>query len=203
MTAAACMRVMVGFSAAQGTPSSMRLSSWPPRFRGPLWHALRPSPSLVQVWRFFWHFFCPLGGCLHPRAKTMIFYAQGRTRGVRCRKGAVQGPPVGALDGPIAGLVKGGILILTPGHVRGVGAGPHCDPRSGRRFEGPNKCKKAPNLNQRRGWPGGMTKEPWAPLGPWAEPRRQYIPLRCTKTHHNAHARRSGHAVAEPPMLAR
>ena len=57
-------------------------------------------------------------------------------------------------------------------------------------------AKKAPNPNQRQGWPEGMPKGPWAPLGPWAEPLRQCIPLHRTKTHHNAHARRSGHAAA-------
>ena len=31
-------------------------------------------------------------------------------------------------------------------------------------------AKKAPNLNQRRGWLGGIPKGAWEPRGPWAEP---------------------------------
>ena len=45
----------------------------------------------------------------------------------------------------------------------------------GRRYPpaGQNKScqkKKAPNLNQRRGWLRGIPKGAWEPRGPWAEP---------------------------------
>ena len=39
-------------------------------------------------------------------------------------------------------------------------------PRSEQKKSG----EMAPNLNQRRGWPGGMPEGPWEPRGPWAEP---------------------------------
>ena len=56
----------------------------------------------------------PTGGYLHPRAKAVVFHAQGRSRGAWGRKGAAQAPPVGLLDSPIAGLVRGCRSILTP-----------------------------------------------------------------------------------------
>ena len=38
-------------------------------------------------------------------------------------------------------------------------------------------AKKAPNPNQRRGWPGGMPKGPWGPRGPRAEPGLRRFPV--------------------------
>ena len=113
----------------------------------------------------------------------MVLYAQGGSREVWGRKGAAQGSQMDPLDGPIAGLVEGDTFIQHP-----VGQ--------------KKSAKRASKLNQRRGWPEGMPKGPWGPRGPWAEPLRQCIPLRCMGAHHNAHARRSGRAAAEPAILA-
>ena len=44
----------------------------------------------------------------------MVFYAQGGSREVRGRKGAVQGSQMDPLDGPIAGLVEGDTFFRTP-----------------------------------------------------------------------------------------
>ena len=44
----------------------------------------------------------------------MVFYAQGGSRGVQGRKGAVQGSQIDPLDGPIAGLVEGDTFFRTP-----------------------------------------------------------------------------------------
>ena len=63
--------------------------------------------GLAPFWQLlFW----PAGGYLRPRAKTMVFHAQGGTRGVLVQKGAVLGPPMSTLDGPIGGLVEHSIL---------------------------------------------------------------------------------------------
>ena len=50
----------------------------------------------------------------------MVFYAQGGSREVQGRKGAVQGSQMDPLDGPIAGLVEGDTFIRTP--LLGYGA---------------------------------------------------------------------------------
>ena len=50
----------------------------------------------------------------------MVLYAQGGSREVLGRKGAVQGSQMDPLDGPIAGLVKGDTCIQTP--LLGCGA---------------------------------------------------------------------------------
>jgi hypothetical protein len=44
----------------------------------------------------------------------VVFYAQGGSREVWGRKGAVQGSQVDPVDGPIAGLVEGDTFIQTP-----------------------------------------------------------------------------------------
>ena len=44
----------------------------------------------------------------------MVFYAQGGSREVQGRKGAVQGSQMDPLDGPIAGLVEGDTFFRTP-----------------------------------------------------------------------------------------
>ena len=44
----------------------------------------------------------------------MVFYAQGGSREVWGRKGAVQGSQMDPLDGPIAGLVEGDTFVRTP-----------------------------------------------------------------------------------------
>ena len=44
----------------------------------------------------------------------MVFYAQGGSREVWGRKGAVQGSQMDPLDGPIAGLVEGDTFFRTP-----------------------------------------------------------------------------------------
>ena len=118
----------------------------------------------------------------------------------RARPNRLWGHPKGPLGGPGPHLSSPILPRFRPERRKSLfwpsGAG---TPPVGQK----KSAKKAPNPNQRRGWPEGMLKWPWAPLGPWAEPLRQCIPLHRTKTHHNAHARRSGHAVAEPAMLAR
>ena len=60
----------------------------------------------------------------------MVFHAQGGSREVRGRKGAVQGSQMDPLDGPIAGLVEGDTFFGTP--LFGYGA---IDPKKG----GPKK----------------------------------------------------------------
>ena len=58
--------------------------------------------GLAPFWQLlFW----PAGGYLRPRAKTMVFHAQGGTRGVLVQKVAVLGPPTSTLAGPIGDLV--------------------------------------------------------------------------------------------------
>ena len=60
----------------------------------------------------------------------MVFHAQGGSREVPGRKGAVQGSQMDPLDGPIAGLVEGNTFFWTP--LFGYGA---IDPEKG----GPKK----------------------------------------------------------------
>ena len=77
----------------------------------PSWVSPRAIPvaglGLAPFWQLlFW----PAGGYLRPRAKTMVFHAQGGTRGVLVQKGAVLGPPTSTLDGPIGGLVEHNIF---------------------------------------------------------------------------------------------
>ena len=50
----------------------------------------------------------------------MVFHAQGGSREVPGRKGAVQGSQMDPLDGPIAGLVEGDTFFQTP--LLGCGA---------------------------------------------------------------------------------
>ena len=77
----------------------------------PPWVSPRAIPvaglGLVPFWQLlFW----PAGGYLRPRAKTMVFHAQGGTRGALVQKGAVLGPPTSTLDGPIGCLVEHNIF---------------------------------------------------------------------------------------------
>ena len=71
------------------------------------------------------------GGYLHPRAKAVVFHAQGRSRGAWGRKGAVQGPPVGqkkkAEMAPNLNQRQGwpGQMPKGPGEPRGPGAEPN------------------------------------------------------------------------------
>ena len=103
-----------GSRAAHWQPPQTRLGPWPPRSPGPLGHPPRPSPSLVGLSHLFrTFFFGPQGGHLRPRAKTVISDAQGGSRGVWGRKGAVQGSQMDPVNAPIAGLVKGGTFIRT------------------------------------------------------------------------------------------
>ena len=60
-----------------------------------------------------------------------------------------------------------------------------------------------PRAPPAEGWPEGMLEGPWEPRGPWAKLYWRCSPLRCMQTHHSTHAHHSGHAAAEPPMLAR
>ena len=53
----------------------------------------------------------------------MVFYAQGGSRIVWGRKGAVQGSQMDPLDGPIAGLVEGDTFYLDPQNDCGWGSG--------------------------------------------------------------------------------
>ena len=105
-----------GPRAAHGQPPQTRLGPWPPRSPGPLGHPPRPSPSLVGLSHLFgtFFFFGPQGGHLHLRAKTVISDAQGGSREVWGRKGAVQGSQMDPLDGLIAGLVEGNTFFRTP-----------------------------------------------------------------------------------------
>ena len=50
----------------------------------------------------------------------MVFYAQGGSREVRGRKGAVQGSQMDPFDGPIAGLVEGDTFFRTPFSATGL-----------------------------------------------------------------------------------
>ena len=88
-----------------------RLSPWPPRFPRPLGHPPQPTPVAGSGLAPFWQLlFWPAVGYLRPRAKTMVFHAQGGTRGVLVQKVAVLGPPTSTLDGPIGGLVEHNIF---------------------------------------------------------------------------------------------
>ena len=92
--------------AAQGQPPQTRLGPWLPRSPGPLGHPPGHPRWWFSLGAFLALFFWPTGGSLRPRAKTVIFGAQGGTRGVWGLKGAVQGPPMDPSDGSIAGLVE-------------------------------------------------------------------------------------------------
>ena len=103
-----------GLRAAQGKPSPTRLSPWPPRFPGPLGHPPRPSPSLVEVWHFFYGGTCAKNWLTDPRCQNSGFLRSGGIKGSMGPERCGSGVPNGPFGWPIAGLVEGHTFIQTP-----------------------------------------------------------------------------------------
>ena len=95
---------------------------------------------------------CPKGGSefkYYPRPDRLWGHPKGPL-----------GAPEPHLSGPILPCInpeRGNISFWPP------------DARAPQRAK-TKGAKMAPNLNQRRGWPGDMPGGPWEPRGPWDEP---------------------------------
>ena len=80
----------------------------------------------------------------------------GRWAGVGWANGLGEWGELGELGRPASRPVRGSPLFWPLG--------------TGTPQRAKKKAAMAPNLNQRRGWPGRMTEGPWEPRGPWVKP---------------------------------
>ena len=103
----------------------------------------------------------------HARMRKKASQSEGPKKGIALDQtgyGAIQRVHLGPLNRTFPALYFPGSALSVENHC----FGPLGQSVSFRRRY-PAK-KKVSNLNQRRGWPGGMPKGPWEPRGPWAEP---------------------------------